>query len=165
MSASHESGPLTSTNGFIGALTGNVTGNVTGGITGNVTGNVIGDPNPTQSTIVAASGATNTSTVTVTLKDVAGSALTKVTPFTVYCSSTADGLTLASAASTGWSVASGGLSINNAGAVTTSICAVSSATGTCVLSLLDTGKTTSYLVLVLPNGVKISAQLTSGSYG
>ena len=31
------SGPVTSTNGFIGATTGNVTGNVTGDVTGSVT--------------------------------------------------------------------------------------------------------------------------------
>jgi len=32
--ASHVSGPLYSTNGFIGALTGNVSGNITGNVTG-----------------------------------------------------------------------------------------------------------------------------------
>jgi 3-phosphoglycerate kinase len=85
--------------------------------------------------------------------------------FTVYSSSASDGLTLASAASTGYSVASGGLSLANATAITTQITAMSSATGGCVLSLLDTAKLTSFLVLVLPNGNKISAQLTAGSYG
>lgn len=120
---------------------------------------------PASCTITAAAGTTNTATVTVTLKDGAGVTLTRSIPFTVYASSAADGLTLASAASTGWSVASGGLSLNNAGAVTTSIRCISSAAGACVLSLLDTGKQTSYLVLVLSNGVKISAQLSAGSYG
>jgi hypothetical protein len=38
MASTTFSGPVTSTNGFIGALTGNVTGNVTGNITGNVAG-------------------------------------------------------------------------------------------------------------------------------
>lgn len=35
-------GPVTSTNGFVGALTGNVTGNVTGDLTGDVTGDIQG---------------------------------------------------------------------------------------------------------------------------
>jgi hypothetical protein len=135
------------------------------GITANVTGGIVGAADATQSTISAAAGASNVSTVTVQLKDAAGTDVSKVTPFEVYASSAADGLTLASAASTGFSVASGGLSRANGTAVTTSIRAVSSATGGCVLSLTDTGKATSYLVLVLPNGVKISTQLSAGSYG
>ena len=36
MASSTFSGPVTSTNGFIGAVTGNITGNVTGNITGDV---------------------------------------------------------------------------------------------------------------------------------
>ena len=36
MASTTFSGPVTSTNGFIGAVTGNVTGNVTGTVTGNV---------------------------------------------------------------------------------------------------------------------------------
>lgn len=118
------------------------------------------------STIVAVAGAANTSTVTVTLKDSSGNALTGVTPFEVYASSAADGLTIASAASTGFSVASGGVK-NPQGnsAVTQGIHALSSATGTCVLSLLDTGKAAVYLVLVAGGKIKISAVLSSGSYG
>lgn len=118
------------------------------------------------STIAAVAGAANTATVTVTLKDSSGNALTGVTAFEVYASSAADGLTVASAASTGFSVASGGLK-NPQGnsAVTQGIMALSSATGTCVLSLLDTGKATSYLVLVVGGKIKISAQLSAGSYG
>ena len=42
MASTTFSGPVTSTNGFIGALTGNVTGNVTGA-TVTVTGNVTAD--------------------------------------------------------------------------------------------------------------------------
>lgn len=120
---------------------------------------------PASCTITAAAGATNTSTITVQLKDGAGNNLTRSVRFKVYASSAADGLTLASAASTGFSVDSGGLSLENGTAVTTQIEVMSSATGGAVLSLLDTGKQTSYLVLVLPSGNKISAQLTSGSYG
>lgn len=120
---------------------------------------------PGSCTITAVAGAANTSTITVQLKDGAGSNIARSIQFEVYSSSAADGLTLQSAASTGYSVASGGLSLANGTAVTTQITAMSSATGGCVLSLLDTAKLTSYLVLVLPNGNKISAQLTAGSYG
>lgn len=120
---------------------------------------------PGSCTITAAAGAANTSTVTVQLKDGAGTNIARSVAFRVYASSAADGLTLASAASTGFSVASGGLALNNGTVVTTQISAMSSATGGCVLSLLDTGKQTSYLVLVLPSGNKISAQLSAGSYG
>lgn len=120
---------------------------------------------PASCTITAAAGASNTATVTVQLKDGSGTNMARIIPFRVYASSAADGLTLASAASTGFSVASGGLSINNGAAITTQISAMSSATGGCVLSLLDSAKQTSYLVLVLANGTKISAQLSSGSYG
>ena len=120
---------------------------------------------PGSCTITAAAGASNTATVTIQLKDGSGTNMARIIPFIVYASSAADGLTLASAASTGFSVASGGLTLNNGAAITTQISAISSATGGCVLSLLDTGKQTSYLVLVLANGTKISAQLTSGSYG
>ncbi len=120
---------------------------------------------PASCTIAAAAGAANTATVTIQLKDGSGTNMARILPFRVYASSAADGLTLAGAASTGFSVASGGLSLNNGAAITTQISAISSATGGCVLSLLDTGKQTSYLVLVLANGCKISAQLSAGSYG
>jgi hypothetical protein len=40
MASTTFSGPVTSTNGFIGAMTGNVTGNVTGDLTGRVIGTV-----------------------------------------------------------------------------------------------------------------------------
>lgn len=120
---------------------------------------------PASCTITAAAGASNTATVTIQLKDGSGTNMARIIPFKVYASSTSNGLTLASAASTGFSVASGGLDLSNGTAVTTQINCMSSATGGCVLSLLDTGKQTSYLVLQLANGVKISAQLSAGSYG
>lgn len=120
---------------------------------------------PGSCTITAAPGAANTATVTIQLKDGGGTNIARSVGFRVYASSAADGLTLASAASTGFSVASGGLSLANGTAVTTQISCMSSATGGCVLSLLDTGKQTSYLVLQLPSGNKISAQLSAGSYG
>lgn len=120
---------------------------------------------PASCTITAAAGAANVSTVTIQLKDGSGTNMARIIPFRVYSSSASDGLTLQSAASTGYSVASGGLSLNNGAAITTQISAMSSATGGCVLSLTDTGKLTSYLVLVLANGTKISAQLSAGSYG
>lgn len=120
---------------------------------------------PQSCTISAVAGAANTATITIQLKDGSGTNITYSSPFRVYSSSASNGLTLQSAASTGYSVASGGLSLANGSAVTTQINGVTSATGGCVLSLLDTGKQTSYLVLVLHNGVKISAQLSAGSYG
>lgn len=120
---------------------------------------------PGSCTITAAAGAANTANVTIQLKDGAGNNIGYSMPFRVYASSASNGLTLASAASTGFSVSSGGLSLANGTAVTTQISCMSSATGGCVLALLDTGKQTSYLVLVLHNGVKISAQLSAGSYG
>jgi len=120
---------------------------------------------PASSTISVAAGASNVCTVTIQVKDGAAGNIAKIVPFTLYASSASNGLTLASAASTGFAVSSGGLSLNNAAAVTTSIRGVTSATGGCVLTLTDTGKQTSYLVLVLDAGVKISAQLATGDYG
>jgi len=38
MASTTFSGPVTSTNGFVGSITGNVTGNVTGDVTGDVVG-------------------------------------------------------------------------------------------------------------------------------
>ncbi len=120
---------------------------------------------PGSCTIAGAAGASNVCTVTIQLKDGAGTNIARQVPFKVYSSSAADGLTLQSAASTGYSVASGGLSLANGTAVTTQISGISSATGGCVLSLTDTAKLTSYLVLVVEGGIKISAQLSAGSYG
>ena len=42
MASTTFSGPVTSTNGFIGAVTGNITGNITGNVTGDLTGRVFG---------------------------------------------------------------------------------------------------------------------------
>jgi hypothetical protein len=42
MASTTFSGPVTSTNGFIGAVTGNITGNITGNVTGDVTGDLTG---------------------------------------------------------------------------------------------------------------------------
>ncbi len=173
MANTHFTGPVTSTNGFVGAVTGNIVGNITGNVTGNVTGNItgnmtgyrVGSPSASQSTIAVAAGASNVCGITLQVKDGAGTNIAKIVPFTLYASSASTGLTLASAASTGFDVSSGGLSLANGTAVTTSIRGVTSATGGCVLTLTDTGKQTSYLVLVLDDGVKISAQLASGDYG
>lgn len=120
---------------------------------------------PASCTISAAAGASNVATITIQLKDGAGNNLSRSIPFEVYAATDSTGLTKASAASTGFSVASGGASLNNGAAITTQIRCMSSATGGCVLSLTDTGKATSTLILVLPGGIKASAALTSGSYG
>jgi hypothetical protein len=148
------------------SVTGNLTSSATlQGVNLKYGATPVAQVDPASCTITAAPGAANTATITIQLKDGSGTNLASIYPFKVYASSASNGLTLASAASTGFSVASGGLSLANGTAVTTQISCMSSATGGCVLSLLDTGKQTSYLVLVLNNGVKISAQLTSGSYG
>lgn len=160
--SSHFHGTVTA-DAFAGDITGNVTGNVTGNITGTVSATGVADAS--QSTIAGVAGASNVCTVTVQLKDAAGTNVASVQKFEVYSSSAADGLTLASVASTGYSVASGGLSRANGSAVTTQIQAMSSATGGCVLSLTDTGKQAVYLVLVVNGRIKISTVLSSGSYG
>ena len=46
MASTTFSGPVTSTNGFIGAVTGSITGNVTGNVTGDLTGRVFGTVGP-----------------------------------------------------------------------------------------------------------------------
>jgi hypothetical protein len=121
---------------------------------------------PASCTITAAAGASNVSTITVTLKDGGGNTLTRVHPFKVYMATTSSGLTLAAAASTGYAVTSGGVTDPTGNAtITNGIAALSSASGACVLSLTDTGKTTGNLILVLPTGIKASAAITSGSYG
>lgn len=61
MASTTFSGPVTSTNGFIGNLTGNVTGNLTGNVTGNIAGNIAGTARITHAT-TAAINATATAT-------------------------------------------------------------------------------------------------------
>lgn len=121
---------------------------------------------PASCTISGAAGAANVCTVTIQLKDGSGTNMTRVIPFEVYSSSASDGLTLASAASTGYSVVSGGIKrAASSATITQGIAMLSSATGGAVLSLTDTGKQAVYLVLSLPSGNKISTVLSSGSYG
>jgi hypothetical protein len=92
--------------------------------------------------------------------------MTRVTPFKVYLATDNTGLVLQSAASTGYSVTSGGV-VDPTGSttITQGLSAFSSATGGCVIDLLDTGKGTGNLILMLPSGFKASAAITSGSYG
>lgn len=61
------SGPVTSTNGFIGAVTGNVTGNVTGDLTGRTFGTV---------TALSGAGAVPVTSSTVRLTTTGANALT-----------------------------------------------------------------------------------------
>lgn len=61
MASTTFSGPVTSTNGFIGSVTGNITGNVTGDVTGNLTG-IVYQPAAT----VAAAGANQGNAASVT---------------------------------------------------------------------------------------------------
>ena len=121
---------------------------------------------PASCTIAAVAGASNTSTITIQLKDGSGSNMARVIPFKVYLATDATGLTLQSAASTGYSVTSGGVKDpTSSTTITQGIAGFSSASGGCVISLLDTGKGTGNLILMLPNGFKASAAITSGSYG
>jgi len=55
MASTTFSGPVTSTNGFIGAVTGNIVGNIVGNITGTVTSTTA-----TSTTLGAIAGAVNT---------------------------------------------------------------------------------------------------------
>ncbi len=121
---------------------------------------------PASCTITAAAGASNHCTITIQLKDGSGTNMTRVTPFKVYLATTNSGLVLQSAASTGYSVTSGGV-VDPTGSttITQGLAAFSSATGGCVIDLLDTGKGTGNLILMLPSGFKASAAVTSGSYG
>ena len=70
MASTTFSGPVTSTNGFIGAVTGNITGNVTGNLTGNAY---------VSAATVAAAGTTqtNAAALTVGFTNVTGSDGTK----------------------------------------------------------------------------------------
>lgn len=121
---------------------------------------------PASCTIAAVSGAANTSTITIQLKDGSGTNMARVIPFKVYLATSNTGLTLQSAASTGYSVTSGGVTDpTGSTTITQGLAAFSSATGGCVISLLDTGKGTGNLILMLPNGFKASAAITAGSYG
>jgi hypothetical protein len=70
MASTTFSGPVTSTNGFIGNLTGNVTGDLTGNVTGNLTGNVTGNIAGTGRITHATTSAIN-ATATATAAEVA----------------------------------------------------------------------------------------------
>lgn len=121
---------------------------------------------PASCTIAAVAGAVNHSTITIQLKDGSGTNMARVIPFKVYLATTNSGLVLQSAASTGYSVTSGGV-VDPTGSttITQGLSAFSSATGGCVIDLLDTGKGTGNLILMLGNGFKASAAITAGSYG
>jgi hypothetical protein len=121
---------------------------------------------PASCTITAAAGAANHCTITIQLKDGSGTNMSRVLPFKVYLATDNTGLTLQSAASTGYSVSSGGVKDpTGSTTITQGLAAFSSATGGCVVDLLDTGKGTGNLILMLPNGFKASAAITAGSYG
>lgn len=121
------------------------------------------DPGSCSVGIVA--GATNAAIVTIQLRDGGGNSIIQNIPFTIYASQLANGQLVAAAASTGWSLLGSGVVLINGAAVTTQISGVTSESGQCILQLLDTAKQASWLVLVLATGVKISAQMSAGSYG
>jgi hypothetical protein len=75
MASTTFSGPVTSTNGFIGTVTGNITGDLTGNVTGNVTGDLTGRVFGTVGTRSGA-GAVPITSGTVRLTTTAADALT-----------------------------------------------------------------------------------------
>jgi hypothetical protein len=120
---------------------------------------------PAQSEIQVVPGAANTAIIAIQLKDGAGNTIARSVGFQLYASIDADGMTLQDSASTGFSVIGEGVSLANGTDVSIIISGVTSDSGQCVLNLLDTAKKTSYLVLVVGDGIAVSAQLTAGSYG
>ncbi len=93
MSSTTFSGPVTSTAGFVGAITGAVTGDITGNVTGNVTGNLTGNVGATTSAEIAArnddstmeetviaAGAISTTVAVTKLAVVGGGAVTLEAP-------------------------------------------------------------------------------------
>lgn len=149
--------------------------NVTGGLSATTTlqgadllygATPVHQVDPASCTITASPGAANHCTIAIQLKDGAGNNLTRVHPFKVYLATDNTGLTLQTAASTGYSVTSGGVKDpTGSTTITQGLAAFSSATGGCVVDLLDTGKGTGNLILMLYNGFKASAAITAGSYG
>ena len=118
MASTTFSGPVTSTNGFIGALTGNVTGNVTGNIagTGRVTHATTAAINATATATAAevATGyitSTSVGTVTITLPTgtLLGAALSaaKGTIFDLYVDNTAGASVVTVAVATNGILSSG----------------------------------------------------------
>ena len=67
MASTTFSGPVTSNNGFVGALTGNVTGNVTGDVTGGIVGDI---------QALSGAGAVNTTTLITEITTTGANALT-----------------------------------------------------------------------------------------
>jgi len=110
MASTTFSGPVTSTNGFIGALTGNVTGNVTGNIAG--TGRITHTPTAINATATATAAqvatgyitSTSVAPVTITLPTgtLLGAAISAVqgTVFDLYIDNTAGASTVTIAVAT-----------------------------------------------------------------
>lgn len=120
---------------------------------------------PASCTISGAAGASNVCTVSIQLKDGAGTNIARVVPFDVYVSDASTGIGIsATAASTGFAVTAGGQRLLGVTA-TKSFSGVTTAAGAATLTLTDTAKTGYYLVLSVGQGIKVSAQLTAGSYG
>ena len=115
------------------------------------------------STITVAAGAANHCTVTIQLKDTNGNNISTVQQFALYSSDSASGIGItATAASTGYSMTSGGGVAALTGSITKNLFCVSSATGGAVVDLLDTAKTAYRIVLVLFDGIVVSAAATYG---
>ena len=117
MASTTFSGPVTSTNGFIGALTGNVTGNVTGNIAGS--GSITHTPTAINATATATAAQvatgyiTSTSVGTVTITRPTGTLLgaalgaTQGTVFDLYIDNTAGASVVTVAVATNGILSSG----------------------------------------------------------
>jgi len=77
MASTTFSGPVTSTNGFVGAVTGAVTGNVTGDVTGNITGGA--DVTYLQLPTITATGLADVANAVNTANKAAGSIVFETT--------------------------------------------------------------------------------------
>ncbi len=109
----------------------------------------------TTATIVAAA----------TLKDFEGNTVAEVRALDVWLSDAATGAGLTGTTASG-AVAAGATGVD-LGVITTkkAIRAQTAATGVYILSITDTAKTGFYVCAQLANGVVVSSQLVTGSYG
>ena len=175
------SGPITSTNGFVGDLVGDVTGNVTGDVTGNISGTVtvtniqnvtstaaelnLLDNQVASVSFAVAAGAADVCVITGTLKDAAGATIAASRPLILYISEAATGIGItADTYSTGASVTTGtllvALTANKAWLINTHT------DGTFAISITDTAKPADqYLVAIDPQGQLSISGASSTNWG
>lgn len=116
-------------------------------------------------TIALAAGATDTMTITITLKDGFGNAFGQRHRVEVYLSDVSTGASLTNSSYSGALTATTG-SILTAHTAKKHVTAVTNASGVLVLSLVDTAKpATEYVVVVLPNARLIISAASGTSWG